>query len=418
MFILIDLKPNLFDTQTPQELKIIEAATTCFTVHTSVINKLLFHNDYPIEKRKAITNILEFLEYLDGKIHDKRKNRLEIPKSVFVKYFSKNQYIKYKLLLHKFQILSLTSHPDGTSYLPPYFVKKYNEGKPKNQHITTKCQLYKVHHNYRNNPNITVVIPNKDKHIPITVDSQIKGLNKRYTNTIKTLQINIKDALLAEIEHFRKGDCTISQLKTRLQRIFYTKRKRFIKYGKKVRRIYHSFSNVSRVSRQHINIKMNYIDICNSQPLILCALINSEGKGLDINYQRDCETGEFYENFEYLYPDEDDNMQLKKDVLRYIFFGWKPWEAINKRFKELFPEVWEFLYENSKLETSLASQLQNMESDLFNILTPIKSKHFFTLFDAIYFSDDKDEGKLQLDIIKFFGDYGLNVNTKFGTNKK
>lgn len=423
MFTLIELKPNLFDQQTPKELKIIEAATTCFTVHTSVINQLLSNNNYPIEKRKAITNILVFLEYLDNELHENRKenrkDRIEIPQSVFIDFFTRDQYQKYKKLLHKFQILSLTSHPNGSSYISPDFAKRYNQGKPKEQHITPKCQLYKVHRNYENNTKITVVIPINDKHIPIIVDSDIKGLNKRYINTIKSLQINIKDASLAEIEYYRRGNCTIKQLKTRLQRIFYTKRKRFIKYGKKVDRIYHSFSNVSRISRQHINIDMYYIDICNSQPLILCALINSQGKNLDTNYQNDCENGKFYENFKYLYPEEDDNnMLLKKDVLRHIFFGWKPWEAINKRFKELFPNVWEFLYENSKKETSLASQLQNMESDLFNIIIPVKSKYFFTLFDAIYFSDDKDEGKLQLDIIKFFGDYGLNVKTKFEPNKK
>jgi hypothetical protein len=39
------------------------------------------------------------------------------------------------------------------------------------------------------------------------------------------------------------------------------------------------FSNVSRISMcKHINIDMWFIDICNSQPLILCAPINSYGK--------------------------------------------------------------------------------------------------------------------------------------------
>lgn len=418
MFTLINLKTNLFDMQAPGELKIIEAATTCYTVHTSVINQLLSYDDYPIEKRKAITNILNFLYYLDNKIYNKRKDRIEIPQSVFVKYFTTNHYQKYKQILHKFQILSLTSHLDGTSYLSPYYVKKYNKGKPKEQHITTKCQLYKVDNTYLNNTNITVVIPSKDKRIPIVVSSEIKGLNKRYANTIKSLQINIKDALLAEIAYYRRGESTIAQLKTRLQRIFYTNRKRFIKYGKKVDRIYHSFSNVSRISRKHINIDMWFIDICNSQPLILCALINSYGKKLDTNYQRDCENGEFYKNFTDLYPGEDDTMLLKKDVLRHVFFGFKNWEPINKRFKELFPLVWEFLYENSKMETSLASQLQNMEAELFNILTPMNSKYFFTLFDAIYFSDVTDADKLQLDIIKFFGDFGLMVKTDFKPNKK
>jgi hypothetical protein len=84
-----------------------------------------------------------------------------------------------------------------------------------------------------------------------------------------------------------------------------------------------------------------FIDICNSQPLILCAPINSYGK-IDTNYQRDCENGEFI--FHWFIPRWRWHYVTKKDVLWHVFL--KNMATNKQKFKELFPGVWEFLYEN------------------------------------------------------------------------
>jgi hypothetical protein len=78
--------------------------------------------------------------------------------------------------------------------------------------------------------------------------------------------------------------------------------------------------------------------------------------------------------------------------------------ATNKqKFKELFPGVWEFLYENLKKETSSASKLQTWKWNyLYSDTNEFKIS---TLFDAIYFRVMLMMlDKLQLDTIKFFGD--------------
>jgi hypothetical protein len=66
------------------------------------------------------------------------KDRIEIPQSVFVKYFTTNQYQKYKQILHKFRFI-LTSHPDGYIIFVTILCEEMLiKGKPKEQHITTE----------------------------------------------------------------------------------------------------------------------------------------------------------------------------------------------------------------------------------------------------------------------------------------
>lgn len=58
---------------------------------------------------------------------------------------------------------------------------------------------------------------------------------------------------------------------------------------------------------------------------------------------------------------------------------------------------------------TLASILQNLESELFNNLKIKNSEYYFTLFDAIYFSDEVDEYDLRRQIIDYFQKLDLTV---------
>jgi hypothetical protein len=112
----------------------------------------------------------------------------------------------------------------------------------------------------------------------------------------------------------------------------------------------------------------------------------------------------------------DDKTTTKKLLYRHVFFGFKPKEKINQHFRELYPKTWEYLYQLFKTDISLASKLQNLESELFNVLIPAKSKHFFTLFDAIYFDDLQDAAELKRNIHNFFYELGLQVDVEQGIN--
>lgn len=65
-----------------------------------------------------------------------------------------------------------------------------------------------------------------------------------------------------------------------------------------------------------------------------------------------------------------------------------------------------------KKKKSLASQLQNLESRLFNKIIPEKSKYFFTLFDAIYFDKSQDRFQLEKNIKGYFNSFNIKVTVK------
>jgi hypothetical protein len=405
-----DLSISIFDQLSKKEIKLLKNATTSFVVQTNVYNKLLQIEKFPIENKKlAITNVLKFLEYLDKNLHESYDNKIQIPKSVFESYFTAHHYIKYQEILSKLNIISVTAYLDGSFYNCNY------EGK-KGPVLPSKCKLYAVSHDYINNDNCLSLIIPKQRNTSIKIDNQIPELDKRFINTISTIGVDLLAAINSEIKEYRKRKINFIQLTCRLHRLFQMKRKRFIKYGPKVNRIYHSLSNISRISRKHLDVKMFYLDVKNCQPLLLCALMKRDNYTIDDQYQKDCENAVFYENF---YPMHNDDRNITKVMTyRHVFFGFKPHEEVNKRFKVLYPKTWGYLYKLSKTGVSLASRLQNLEAELFNNLSPEKSKKYFTLFDAIYFNKKQDSAELWLKIEKFFGELGLKVKLDFKENKK
>ena len=76
----------------------------------------------------------------------------------------------------------------------------------------------------------------------------------------------------------------------------------------------------------------------------------------------------------------------------------------------MYPKAWKSLNAISKTDTSLASRLQNLEAELFNNLKPKYSKYYYTLFDAIYYSNIADKKQLTKEIKDFFG--GLNIKVR------
>lgn len=276
---------------------------------------------------------------------------------------------------------------------------------------------YRVHNEYLNDEDLAILVLEDDRSKNNFV-CEVPELDYRYQKTIGTLQINIPLAIEAEIRHYRENNLSTRNLRSRISRIFYTIRKRFIKKGKKVNRIYHSFTNLSRVSRKYFNINMYDIDITNCQPLLLVALLEKLNMEYDISYKLDCESGCFYERFTDINKPENitelewRNTYTKTSLYKHIFFGFSKNNGTNRRFKELYPKTWNSLHSISEGSESLASQLQNLESDLFNNLKPKRSKYYFTLFDSIYYNDLLDRPQLEKTIKDYFKQYGIQVSLK------
>lgn len=364
-----------------------------------LISKLLSIK-LPISNKKiALRNIFDFLTYIDTKINQIEKTIIPINQSIFIEFFNRNKYREYMDILSELDIITRIPYQDGT-----FFVKG-----------SLSCQ-YRVHSDYLNNEELAIIVLEDDR-TKENFNNEVENIDKRYIETIKKLEINIPCAIDAEIRNFRENNLSISALRNRISRIFYTKRKRFIKKGDKVDRIYHSFTNLSRISRKHFNIQMTDLDIVNCQPLLLVALLKRNGFEFDKSYKSDCEAGCFYERFIDINKpkdasDEEWRIETKKGLYKNIFFGFNIKSKYNKRFKEIYPITWkslELISENCK---SLASQLQNLESELFNNLIPKKSRYYFTLFDAIYFDNILDKYELENNIKEYFNKFDIKVSIK------
>lgn len=385
----IKLAEDLFNEYHNELIK-LQSANYCFVSNLDLIPKLLVL-DMPIDnKRLAIKNILSFLTYIDNEIKMKDVTVIPISSDILISFFGRDTYKEYMLLLKTLEVISDVPYVDGTFY---------TKGKLHKQ--------YRVHNSYLNNKDLCIVMLENDR--AKSVFTCTEKIDKRFIKTIKELDINMKDAIIAEINHCKEEGLTSNNLRIRLSRLFYTRMKRFIKKGSNVDRIYHSFSNVSKVSRKHLTIKMYNIDIRNSQPLILVSYLKKNKQKFDTNYQLDCETGNFYNKFITTELDKDD---VKKSLYKNIFFGFNKQSLINKKFKQLYPLTWSSLEIIHKSDISLAQRLQNLESQLFNNLIPNKSKHYFTLFDAIYFDNINDIVMLNNIITNFFRELEIKVTTE------
>ncbi len=382
-----------------------------FSIETKKLTRYVYINnidliakllsmELPISnKRIALRNIFDFLTYIDAKINQSEKTIVPISQSTLIEFFNRNCYRKYMDILSSLDIITRVPYNDGTFY---------TKGS---QH----CQ-YRIHNEYLLQEDLAIIVLEDDR-TKDTFLNEVEGIDKRYSDTIKKLDINLQSAIEAEIGHFNENGLSISALRSRISRILYTKRKRFIKKGTKVDRIYHSFTNLSRVARKHFSIKMNDIDIVNCQPLLLVALLKQNGFKSDRSYQTDCEAGCFYERFIDInkpkdLSEEEWRTETKKSLYKNIFFGFAEASKHNKRFRELYPNTWSSLMIISNNCESLASQLQNLESALFNNLIPNKSKHYFTLFDAIYFDNILDRYELEKSIKSYFAKYDIQVSIK------
>jgi hypothetical protein len=337
-------------------------------------------------------------------------NVIPLPQSELKYYFTSNKtYLKaIKLLIDE-------------EYLIPY---SYDGGEIKGHYRyyskdESVCKSYRVTDKFTDTDNLSIVFFNNTLSCPakyneIEVDPRLIDLDPRYIDTIKRLGIDYAKAIGAEINHCQSNSLPINILVDRINRIIYTRtRPRFIKMGQKVNRIYHTFSNISRVARAYLTlnkkpIKFQTIDIKNSQPLLLIPMLKAKGLEVDANYVTDCENGMFYERFIKAGRTRD---EAKVEIYRGVLFNFNEKRAGNAEFKEIYPQTWESIKKLSAEEQSVAAMLQNTEAELFNNLDVQKySFFFFTLFDAVYFSDVRCRKALEKKIKSFFTNYGVNVS--------
>lgn len=410
MIEILDFEKNLFSNLIVNK----QTLTNHTYITTRKLAKDLLTITLPIaNKRKAMIRIFDFLNYVD--VHTDDDNTLSISKQTLESYFTRSKYLKYMTILSSLDVIHKIKQ-NGKYYR--FRVKKGNLNKKEvlSEGTSTKphCIKYKIHKHYQEDSELAIVILEENTKKDIEFKCEL-DLDDRYKNTIKRIELDIPKAVLAEIDHCNTNGYSLNVLRRRVSKILSTLNNRYIREGKKVDRIYHSFSNLSRVARQHFKQSFFEIDIVNSQPLFLVAYLKDNKKGCDNSYQNDCENGSFYERFYGLSENEDmqdKRKEVKQFLYQNIFFGFNKRSKYNKLFRELYPQTWASLEEISHTDTSLASRLQNMEAKLFNKLIPKYSKYYYTLFDAVFFTNSADKILLTKEIDEFFQKLKIKVKLK------
>jgi hypothetical protein len=370
-----------------------------YCIDLKLITLLMSIDNYPQKKYLSIEKLLQFIQWFETNMND--ENSMSIP-ALSLKSRINKHYKRYMDILSDNKIITPIKNNSGRYYQTGIETKKYRL-----LDIWTK-----------DNDLCLVYFESNDRNIDVYIDENL-NIDKRmiYTVTNK-LKIDYTSALKAEILNWQEKGFTTARLRKRLSKLFSSKDYRYIKKGYKVDRIYHSFSNISKISREYLNIPMCNIDLKNSQPLFLVAYIIENGKDYDISYKNDCESGEIYLNFYNVrkedFSNDSDELRsnVKKAIYKNIFFGFNENSLYNKRFKQLYPRVWQYLKDINDSGETLASILQNKEALLFNNLNPKKSKYYFTLFDAIYYSDKNDTINILDNINTFFSNLGIKVQTE------
>lgn len=456
----ISLSPiSIFDEKIDFK-RLNRLSPNAYCIGTSLLQKILKETDLPISYRNVcIKKIFEFLMCLDTRVESIILNKEEvypIPQCILIEIFSRNSYVKYLDLFKKWGVLTpVTVTIDGD-----FFVI----GDETTDGI---CKHFRLNKSYQNEDISLAFIYDKNKREFITEGKY----PKRYCDTIENFTLDLESAITDEM----RLNNTNNKKRKRIQNILSTYKKRFIKPGEKQDRIYNSISNISKVSRDHIYYKgesFANIDITGSQPLLLSYYLKSHNLPFDEAYIDDTTNGMFYERFMSVteYKDRiiegirgskkgntkiknkkvttrDEMVQVaslfttencsgyqiarqnvKKLLYKNIFFLFQKDAQIALEFKRLYPTTYDTLMlisvQNKVKKKAglpydeMASILQNMEASIFNTLVPKKSKGYFTLFDAIYFTDVADRKQLEKEIMIKFSVYGLVPKLKFEVGKK
>ena len=181
------------------------------------------------------------------------------------------------------------------------------------------------------------------------------------------------------------------------------------------KRVYSTFTSLSSDLRQFLSFKgekLEYIDIKNSQPLILGLYLKQQSNQLNenelIDYIDSCCSGQFYNSImDELGLNEDQRKEFKVDFFKYVLFG-KEYEQTKSKtlniFKRKYPTIYSHIksLKDFKLFASTEDEIQEIQS--------IKgySKHkSYAIFSVLL---QRLESKLMIDgVVKKCMQLGIDV---------
>jgi hypothetical protein len=355
--------------------------------------------ELPIKNFKiVVSNICDFLSYLNIQFDNYSTSLLPISSEIFERHFNNRLYPKYKEILKDLNVLTSVPYEDGRFY-------------SKEDSLSLQ---YRIHNTYLDASDFTLLIFDKNKK-DMQLNIKFEG-DRKFVNTIINESLDYAKVFKEEIEYNKKNNTSLFSLYIRLTKALSIQNERYLKMGDKSNRVYHSFSNLSRVTRKCFDTYFYNIDLKNSQPSMLALYMLMNNIPFDSQYQSDCENGLFYECFYDLRDvttftnKEAHRTEIKRQIYKSIFFSFNERSLFNKRMKALYPMTWQVLKDmNQWTEITVASLLQNTEADIFNNLKIENSTKYYTLFDAVYYNNKKDTENIAKQILY----YGIQRGIKF-----
>lgn len=347
--------------------------------------------DLPISNRNiAIKNICDFLTLLNTRYNEYGSSVIPIDKDVFIRFFNNRLYTEYKNILDDLKVITKVPYEDGSFY-------SKDEGK---------SLQYRIHNKYLLTDDYTLLFFKRGRNIKKNIRIEC-NVNSIMLDTILNEELDYKRVFKEELDYHRDNNTSKFSLYIRISRALSMNNDRYIKQGNNVDRIFHSFSNLSKVTRKCFYTEFFEVDLVNAQPMLLALHLNKEDIKYEDSYRLICEEGRFYELF---FEGDNDKLrdEIKVQCYSSIFFDFKENMEVNKKFKVLFPMLWEYLKSIKKNKITMASILQNEEANIFNNIKVRNSSKFYTLFDAVMFNNIKDKGYIKSQI----EDYGLKYNLK------
>ena len=264
--------------------------------------------------------------------------------------------------------------------------------------------------------------------------------NEVINHTLMNVRMNWQNAITEEYNYLSSKNLSKEEFSrkytSRVNNIFKFLTHRMMVKGKKVERIYSSFTMLSGVARKHLHINgkfFNSIDLSNAQPTLLVAYLKKNNLPMDDNYIIDVIAGIFYEKLMgrasekgYLIENKirgesrtfhlDDRDHVKVLCYRGIFFKQNTKLKIWEVFAELYPLVADSLLDlkKDKSKSSLASELQTLEANIFHNVK--LSTPYYIVHDAIYFTEITENDSIKAQILSFFDENSIkkpNLDTVF-----
>lgn len=424
------LKKIILDYDNPTDIpkELIEINNNNFLLFNYTYYKKIFdtyQKEFKTDKLLNIFKILNFIKHNDTH-HNKSLRRIDRDYTDIIDYLLDIRVI-YKYEKH---------------------VYNYKEGE------NNKAKPRKFILNYEVSSKVVIILLDS-KNIKNKIDKSL--ISKNYYKTLIKTDIDVVKCILDEKIYLDKDEDNENKRKTRFEKRIYNVIKfkagyRYLKKGKKVNRIFSSFSDLSSVSRKNVYILkkgikyfFHEIDLKNAQPYLLACFLISKFKHNSLNLIKDTENGIFYEKIQNRvlsknilnetvtrksgkdsikteYYDYTKRSDIKTSLYYSIFFGLNDTET-SKAFIELYKTEYENLIkylkiinniplENKlpkKLKNKLAKQLQNTEASTF--LKIDLDDYFFTCHDAIYFTRDELKDTIsQIISENFYNTLGVKFN--------